>query len=177
YVLATWRERVEARSVSEVDELELDIEALCRAQDLNRSLKVIPLLPAHAQRVFLDRGLHLELRVLDDLHHLPRLLRLDPFLDGHREAGRAARTGLGILALEVLQAHLATNELLLEDAERGAGAFLGAREDHDRVLVALDGRVRALEVETLPNLTLGLTERVLDLGPIHLGDHIERRHG
>src|SRR5215831_7680100 len=69
-----------ARSVGTViGELHVDAE-IALAQQLDNRLQHIAVLARHAHEVALDRGLHLQLAVLDLLDDLARLLRSDALL-------------------------------------------------------------------------------------------------
>ena len=74
-------------------------------------------LPAHADLVLLDGRLHLELRVLDEAHDLPRLLDGDALLERDLLAQRAARGRLDLAVGERLERHAALVELRLEDVD------------------------------------------------------------
>src|SRR5512135_2510135 len=64
-------------SVSEILELELDAHVR-GAEKAHGVLEIILLLAADPEALLVDRRLHLELRVLDDLDELLRLVFLDP---------------------------------------------------------------------------------------------------
>src|SRR5437870_10771680 len=93
-------------SVTEVRELHRDAE-VALAEELHDRLQLVPLLPADAQLVTLDRDLHLQLGLLGELHHLTGLVGRNPLLEVDPLAGGPSRTGLDPAPLERLQRHLA----------------------------------------------------------------------
>src|SRR5207249_6336457 len=66
-------------SVTEVRELHGDAEIVL-AEELRDRLQLVLLLAGDAQLVALDRDLHLQLRLLGELHHLAGLVGRDPLL-------------------------------------------------------------------------------------------------
>src|SRR5687768_12781842 len=70
-----------------VGELHVDAE-VAALQHLDDGLQVVPVLARDADLLPLDRGLDLELAVLDDLHDLPRLLRGDALRSEERRVGK-----------------------------------------------------------------------------------------
>src|SRR5262249_53829097 len=98
-----------APSVAEVDELHRDGEVL-PAQPLHHGLQVVALLPRDADLVALDRRLHLELRVLHQLHDLARLVDRDALLQVDRLLRGPRGSGLGVLEGHALERHLPLRE-------------------------------------------------------------------
>src|SRR5204863_791138 len=73
---------------------------------------------------------------------------------------------------------VALDQLVLEDAEYGAGPVIRRGGDLDRVVaLPLDGGPGALEVEPGGDLARGLAERVVDLLAVDLADDVERGVG
>ena len=142
------------------------------------SCSVSFLAPETRSGVALDARLDLQLAVLDELDEVLGALLLDALADldllldlvaAHRlDPARLERPGvdaaLGELAGQHV-AHLAQLELVVgEDGER---LFL---------VVDLDPRVGALEVEAVRDLLVGLVHGVADLDVVHFGHDIEGRH-
>src|SRR5438477_11509580 len=85
-----------------VVELEGDPEILL-AEHRDHRLQVVATLGGHADLVLLDRGLHLELRVLDHPDDLPGLLHRDPLLQRDLLPDRAACRRLDLAEAERLE--------------------------------------------------------------------------
>src|SRR5687768_15467995 len=167
---------IRLRSVAEVLELKLELELLGPAQQRDGRLQVVALLTADSDAALVNGRLHLDLRIFQDLNDLLRLLGLDAFLDLDAELGGAFRALGRLTDFEVLQAHFAADELLLQHRERRLDAIIGRGCEQDLLVLELDTRVRALEVEALRDLARRLIDGVLDLGPFDLRDDVERRH-
>ncbi|MPM91673.1 hypothetical protein SDC9_138805 [bioreactor metagenome] len=80
---------------------------------------------------------------------------------------------LGLAGLHRLQVDPTAHQLRLEDIPDGLHPLLAAGLHRDLVARPADGRVGALEVETLPYLPGSLIERVVDLLAVDLADDIE----
>src|SRR5712692_6062385 len=78
-----------------VVELEGDPEILL-AEHRDHGLQAVATLGGHADLVLLDRGLHLELRILDQPDDLPSLRERDPLLQRDLLPDRAAGRGLDL---------------------------------------------------------------------------------
>jgi len=151
----------------------VELEGLGGAQNAHRFLQLVALFPAHAHRVFVNRGLHLQLRVLDDLDDLLGLLRLDALFQLDQEAHGAARALARVLLVEVLEAHLALDQLFFQHDQGGLAAIDRVGQDHHAFVVFLQRRLGVAKVEALADLLLSLQQRVAELCPIYLGDHVE----
>ena len=92
-------------------------------------------------------------------------------------ADGALRGLLDRAVVERLQRHLALHHLLLEHLPQRLQARLGLGVDLDGLLLELDRRVGALEVEPLRDLARGLVDRVANLLHVELGDDVEAGHG
>jgi hypothetical protein len=125
------------------------------------------------QLVTLDRGRYLELRGLDLLDHGLCLVGGDAVDERDVEAVVAARSRLGFVVVERLQADLALDQLGLEHVERRHDALFGVRADGDAVARPLHRRAGVLEVVALRDLLGGLVDRVVDLLPVDLGHDVE----
>src|SRR6478609_1604971 len=162
-----------------VRELHREVVVL-RLHQLLDGLEVVALLRRDPQLLALDLRLDaLGALVADELGDLLGVLGGDALLERDVDLGDLA--GLARLGgVEDLQALVALDQLVLEDAEHGTGAVVGRGRDLDRLLaLPLDGRPGALEVEAVRDLPGRLAERVVDLLAVQLAHDVEARvsHG
>src|SRR5882762_1596920 len=87
------------RLVTEVHELELDAEVF-GANGLDARLQVVAVLAGDAHLCLVDRALHLEFLVLDELRDRTSRLDLDSFLHLDEHLGRALRPGFDLADVE-----------------------------------------------------------------------------
>src|SRR5258708_2387363 len=161
--------------VTEVHEMQLDPEVI-RAHRLNARLQVVFVLAGDAHLRVLDRALHLDFLILDELRDLAGGFDFDALFDFDEHPRRALRSGLGRAYVEEAQRDLALDQLVLHDAERRASAILGGRRDVDAVRGFLDAGARVLEVEPLRELFLRLVQSIVDFRPVRLRNDVERGH-
>src|SRR5262245_9190016 len=169
------RRRLDTCSITEVDELHRDPEVAV-AQQLDHALQVVALLPGHAHLIGLDGRLDLELRILDQLDDLARLVGGDAFLEREVLLRAAARPGLDRFLGQRLQRHLPARELLAQDVGEGPDLEIVGGAEVDGVRLTTHLRRRSLEIEALPDLLQGLVDRVVDLLEVDLAHDVERRH-
>src|SRR5262249_29140477 len=169
----------ERSGVAVVGELQGDAEVLVldHRDDL---LQIVAILSGHADLVFLDRGLHLDLAVLDETHDLPGLLDGDALLDGDLLPERAAGRLFHLAVVQGLERDATLVELRLEDIDDGLELHLVGHGQRDVGPLELHLVLRALEIVAGVDLAPRLIERVRDLLHVDLAHDVEgilRGHG
>src|SRR6266508_901479 len=130
-------------------------------------------LARYPQLIALDLSLDLEAGLADGLRHRFGLVLWDALHQGALDAVGAAAGGLGVIRVQRLERHRAAHQLLLEDVQGGERPLVGLGDDHHRLARPVDRGPGVLEVEALGQLFLGLVQRVVDLLPVDMGDHVE----
>ena len=112
-------------------------------------LQVVPLLPIHANLPLLEGALHLEIRSLDCLHDLLRLVAIEPLLDDEVLRRMAERRDDGVFPFDVAQIDVPLGELARHDVVEAlqARAILRLQLDLRFLLAPLDRGLAAFEVE------------------------------
>src|SRR3954470_21806081 len=151
----------------------LDLEA---PDERDRFLQVVALFAADAELVALDRGLDLQLRVLDRLHDLLGELLVDALLDHDLLALGIARSALRILKFQSAGIELAPGDIALQQLLHLLQLHFVIGEEGDDLFLALDGAFRTLEIEPGVDLAPGAVDGVVDLGQVGLGNDIEGWH-
>src|SRR5687767_4494748 len=160
-------------AVAVVVELERDPEILVPQQG-DDLLQIIARLAGDADLVLVDRGLDLQLRVLDQAHDLLGLLDGDPLLEGDLLPQLVARRLLDGPVGEPLQRDAALVQLRLQDVRHRLQLHLVGGEQRDVGLLELHLVLGALEIVARLDLPPRLVERVGDLLHVDLADDIER---
>ena len=158
---------------AEVGELQVDADVLAAEQG-HDLLQGVAVLADDADRVALDAGLRLLLRVLDRRDDHLGLLGRDALhqLDLLPHAGVGGR--LDLLVLEVLQRDAALDQLLRQDLDdRLQLVLVLARELNRVVAFELDLGLRVLQVEAGVDLFGGLVDRVLHFLKLYFADYVE----
>src|SRR5207249_602196 len=122
-------------------------------QEPDHLLEVVAVLARDADLVLLDRGLHLELRVLDEADDLPRLLDRDPLLERDLLLERPAGGLLDLAIRERLERYAALVETRLEDVDDRLELHVVGAEHEDLVRLEPELVLRALEVVARLDLT------------------------
>ena len=137
-------------------------------------LQRIAILAAYPHYIALDRGLRFFLRILDQLHDLPRLFDRDPLLNAdllfHRASGGRLQRPVG----QSFQGHAAFDQLLLEDVvHRLHLEFIGGVQQ-DRVgALHRDLGLRVLQIEARADFFHRLLNGVGNLRKVDFADDIE----
>ncbi len=141
-------------------------------------MQVITLFAGHAHLIALDGGLDLELRVLDQFHHLARRLYVDAVVDADHLAHHIAAGLLMRPEIESLGLDLAAHDLGYEHVLDGAKLHVVLGEDVDLTLFAVefDARLGAPEIESGADLLLHLIDRVVHLLHVDPADYVKRWH-
>src|SRR5262245_17495275 len=156
-----------------VRELERDAEVLL-FQHRDDLLKIVAVLARDAHLIFLDRGLHANLAVLDEAHDLLGALDRDPLLERDLLAERTARALLDLTVRERLQRHAALVQARLEDVDDRLQLHVVRRGRVDVGLLDRHVALGALEVVARSDLAARLVERVGDLLHVDLARDVER---
>src|SRR6476620_3274790 len=161
-----------------VGEGERDVEVGLAQHPLDR-LEVVAPLARDAQLVALDLALDaLRALVADQLVDLLRVLLRDALLEGRVQVVLLAGDArAGLRDVEVLEAHLALDEVGLHDVEDREAALLGVRLHLDDLAGEVDGGTDVLEVVARRDLLAGAVDGVGDLLLVELADDVERRVG
>src|SRR5216683_1699898 len=143
------------------------------AQRLDHRLQRVLVLAHDPKLIALDPHIQLARHVLDSLAQVARDVVGDAGVEPDLDLAAALANRLRVVGLEKLGRELAARRLLAQDLERGPGAILAGRLDHDQVVALVVNRGGVLEVESSADLTACLVESVGELGRIELGDHVE----
>src|SRR5258706_2655867 len=138
-------------AVASIGELQRDAQ-VALTQERHHLLQVVEALAGHADLVLLDRGLDLELGVLDEPHDLARLVDGDALLQGDRLTQHAAAARLHLAGGQGLERHAALVQPGLENVGHGLELHLVGRAQLDLGLLQEDLVLGALEV--VPGLDL-----------------------
>src|SRR6266850_479932 len=163
-------------SVAEVDVLERNVRYGLLHQ-LDGRLQIVLFRARHAHRVALDGSGHFQLRVLDELLDLLALLLAHADLHGDRPLHLVAGDFLQRPRLEAADIDVALRQSRAQHIGDLAELELVVGVDRQQVLAELDARIRALEVEAVGDLLVGLLDRVLHFLLVDLRDDVEGRHG
>src|SRR4051812_43233881 len=164
-------------SVPEVFVLERDIGD-GGAHQLDRRLQVVLLVAGNAHHVALDGSGDLELRVLDGLHDALGEVRLDAVAHLDLLLHLVAADLLAVLEREEARVHAPLGHLAEEDVLHLPQLELVVGECGDLVLLLLEleARVGALEVEAVGDLLVGRVHGVLELDRVGLAGDVEGGH-
>ena len=122
----------------------------------------------------MDRGLHLLLRVLDELDDFARFLDWDALLHGDALADRGACGGLDGPVGEGLQRHAALHQFALQDIVHRLELELVGRGEHQRFfLVHLNVGLGVLQVVTRMDFLERLLDSIGNLLQVNLTDNVE----
>src|SRR5260221_1161829 len=161
-------------SVSEIIELQRNPEFRL-AQERDRFLQVVALFTDDPHLLALDLSLYLELRVFEQPRHLSAGFSVDPVFQ-HRELLGSGEVDLRILHLETGDIDAALGNSELQYFQHLLELKVGRRNHGHRRLFQLERGVRALEIETLPELADRLIDRIRQFMSIDLGYDVERGH-
>src|SRR3989442_8446054 len=169
---ASWATALES-DAAVVRELDRDAE-VALLQEPDHLLEVVTVLAGDADLVLLDRGLHLELRVLDEADDLPRLLDRDPLLERDLLLDRPAGGLLDLAVRERLERYARLVEPLLEDVDDRLELHVVGAEHEDLVRLEPEPVLRALEVVARLDLTPRLVEGIRDILHVDFACYVER---
>src|SRR2546422_6285416 len=169
---ASWATALES-DATVVRELDRDAE-VALLQEPDHLLEVVAVLARDADLVLLDRGLHLELRVLDEADDLPRLLDRDPLLERDLLLERPAGGLLDLAIRERLERYAALVETRLEDVDDRLELHVVGAEHEDLVRLEPELVLRALEVVARLDLTPRLVEGIRDFLHVDFACYVER---
>src|SRR3989338_1223954 len=150
-----------------VGELQRDPEVFL-LEERDDPLQIVAVLARDAHVVLLDRGLHLDLRVLDEPHDLLGLLDRNALLERDLLPERAPRGLLDRAVGERLERHAALVQPGLEDVHHRLELHVVGDDDDDVGLVERHLVLRALEVVARLDLAPGLIQRLCYFLPFYL---------
>src|SRR5450759_3715522 len=156
-----------------IRELQIDAKVLL-LDHRDHFLQRIAILAADPHYIALDGGLRFFLRILDQLHDLPRLFDWDPLLQGDLLFYRASGGWLQRTVGQSFQGYAALDQLLLEDVvHRLHLEFIGGVKQ-DRVgALHRDLGLRVLQIEASADFLHRLLDGVGNFRKVDLADDIE----
>ena len=140
-------------------------------------MQVVALGAGDAHRFALDARLHLHLAVLDHAHDLFGIIGLDTVLDLDDLLDLVAANLLDIAVFQETDVNLALGQLVGQHVAHLAQLELGIGKGGQFVVLLLDPRVAALEIEPGGDFLVGLVDRVFHFDHIGFRNYIKRRHG
>src|SRR5487761_2031258 len=174
--LPTSPEAATAPSVAEVLVLQREVgDRLLHQRD--RLLQIVPLGARHPHRVALDRSLHLELAVLQQLDDALGEILFHPGADGDHLLDLVAGDLLHVAVLQRTDVDLAFRELAGQDVGHLLELEIVVGIERQGLVVGFDAGVGALEVEARRDFLVHLVDGVAYLDLVDLGNDVERWHG
>src|SRR5580658_9718931 len=123
-----------------IGKLQVDSEIML-PQHSDDFLQRVAVLAADTHQISLDRSLCFLLRILNQLHDLPRLFDGDALLHGDAALGGSSRRRFHRAVGQPLQRDPALDQLLLEDIVHRLQFVFVSRVQHDRVFLQFDVRL------------------------------------
>src|SRR2546429_8072301 len=137
-------------------------------------LQCVAIFAAYAHGVTLDGSLHLQLRILNELHNFTCLFDRNALLQLHSLAHGRSRRRFDSAIVKTLEGYMALHQLVLQDVVDRLRLVIVDRRKHDRFL-AFKGDVgfRILEIKTRVNLFDRLLDGVGFLLQVDLAHYVE----